>query len=98
MPEFNAYRLINDGKRIAVHAVAIDASGAVVDWDRQPATFEVEASRGKVPIIVALGNADMAAMCRSPMFVSATGDLIDLPLRGGENAEHARPAKVALPA
>lgn len=90
MPEFNAYRLVNDGKRIAVHAVAIDDSGAVVDWDRKPATFEVEASRGKVPIILALGNADMAAMCRAPMFVSATGELVDVPLRGGQNV-HEQP-------
>ena len=40
-PAFNAFRLIDDGERLAIHAVTIDDAGAVVAFDPEPVRLEV---------------------------------------------------------
>lgn len=42
------FRLIEIGDRLAIHRVAIDANGAVVDFDPQPMRLEAPADLGEV--------------------------------------------------
>jgi hypothetical protein len=42
------FRLIDNGERIAIHRVAIDATGALIDFDPEPMRLEAPADLGEV--------------------------------------------------
>lgn len=92
-PAFNAFRLIDDGARLAIHRVAIDDAGAVVAWDPKPARLEVPSSLGPNARWRLTGDAYGAANCTYsavPMLLLRDGKLIEMPEYGGDDAEHAR--------
>jgi hypothetical protein len=96
-PVFNAFRLIDDGQRLAIHRVAIDDSGAVVAWDPEPARLEVPSGANANDAMGArwriTGQAFGAANCTygaMPMMLLRDGKLIEIAESGGDNAEPAR--------
>ena len=98
---FNAFRLIDDGERLAIHRVAIDDAGAVVAWDPKPARLEVPSSLGPNARWRLTGDAYGAANCTYsavPMLLLRDGKLIEMPEYGGEDDERVRTCAPALAA
>ncbi|MEE4154359.1 MAG: hypothetical protein V2I27_09400 [Erythrobacter sp.] len=95
-PAFNAFRLIDDGKRLAIHCVAIDDAGAVIAFDPEPARLEVP-SGGMIARWRITGDAFGAANCAAstaPVLLLRNGQLIELP----EDGEPIDESKVAVAA
>ncbi len=94
-PALTEFRLIDDGQRLAIHAVAIDDAGAVVAFDPEPVCLEVP-SGGINSQWRITGLAFGAANCTAgalPVLLLRDGKLIDLPAHGGEDAQPVRMAK-----
>ncbi|XAP76985.1 hypothetical protein ABC955_10315 [Citromicrobium bathyomarinum] len=91
-PTFNAFRMINDGERVALHRVSISPSGELVAMEREPATFAATADTpgwGRISIGADLTSAVMASVATEPLLLR-DGKLIDAADHGGDEA---RPAK-----
>ena len=91
-PTFNAFRMINDGERVALHRVSINPAGEIVAMECEPATFAATADTpgwGRISIGADLTSAVMASVATEPLLLRE-GKLIDAADHGGEGA---RPAK-----
>ncbi|GEM_PF-3974794 len=97
---FNAFRLIDDGERLAIHAVAIDDAGAVIAFDPEPVRLEVQSGgiNGQWRITgLAFGAANCTAST-APVLLVRDGKLIDMPAFGDEDAEPTRAPRLAVAA
>lgn len=97
----STYRLINDGHRLAIHRVAIDATGAIVAWDAEPVKLEAPADLGEFARCRLMSMAFGAGNCTAltePMLLLRDGQLIEIAAHGGDDAEPVHAARPALAA
>lgn len=94
----NAFRMINDGERLAIHRVHVDDSGAVVAWEPDPVCLEQPACMGvnaRMRLSSDALGAALSAGLASPVLLLRDGKLIEIVGYGGENAEPVRDAVAA---
>ena len=100
-PKANAFRLIDNGERLAVHRVAIDDSGAVIAFDPEPVKLEVSADAGEAALwalqAMAFGAANSTCVM-APRLLLRDGKLIEIAVHGGDDAQIARVAHAVLEA
>lgn len=95
----NDLRLIDDGQRTAVHRVTLDQSGAVIAWDPEPVVLSIGNPSGLAAVHLSTLAAAVSTLClfTAPLKL-IDGKLFDMGNVGGETAQPARAAKLALPA
>lgn len=93
---FNGYRLITQNGRTGLHRVAIDYSGAVIDWEREPITlnFDGGGAWARIQIGEVMTSAIMSSTFSEPL-VLHDGKLHDIADYGGEDAEKVQEAVAA---
>lgn len=100
-PASNAYRVIQRDDKLAIHGVHVDDSGTVTAWDPEPVRLEVSADAGEAARwalqAMAFGSAN-STYVMEPVLLCRDGQLIEIAVHGGDDAQPVRAAKIAVAA